>query len=331
MTNAAGYPHGVCWLCRQFVTAFASVCPLLKPLLNLQSVNPDNPASPANNPDDHRPDQAVQHEVDISGQWAVLAQVAGACELPRDTLLDAAAKGAVWVQRNKNKRLQKPVRIRSFDQIVNGDRVLVNYAPQVLAQQPPLPTLVADEKNYSVWDKPAGLLSQGSKWSDHCTITSTVQQIHNKRALLVHRLDRAASGLIVVAHTKNAVNALAALFAARNVEKTYRAVVQGLYKSELPKVIDLPIDSKAAHTEIVAASPIPKTQRTELTIKIQTGRKHQIRSHLAQVGYPVVGDRLFDSQRDHHDDLQLLAAELRFECPFTQKPCHYVTRLTISE
>lgn len=329
MVSAAGDPtYSITHVTMARLPASA---PLSKLLLKFQPVNPDNPAPPANIPGASEDRQAAQHEVEISGQWAVLAQVAGACDLPREALLDAAAKGAVWVQKNKNRRLQKPVRIRSFDQVGNGDRVLVNYAPQVLAQQPPLPTLVADEKNYSVWDKPAGLLSQGSKWSDHCTITSTVQQIHNKRALLVHRLDRAARGLIVVAHTKNAVNALTALFASRNVGKTYRAVVQGAYQNELPRVIDLPIDSKAAHTEIVAASPIPQASRTELTIKIQTGRKHQIRSHLAQVGYPVVGDRLFDSQRNHREDLQLLAAELRFECPFTHKLCHYVTRLTINE
>ncbi len=271
--------------------------------------------------------QTLQREVVIAGQWAALAQVAGACDLPRDDLLDAASKGAVWLQKSVGKRYRKPVRIRNFNQVAENDKVLVNYAPEVLATVPAVPTLVADEKNYSVWDKPGGLLSQGSKWSDHCTITSQVEKIHNKKALLVHRLDRAARGLIVVAHTKNAVVALADLFAKRKVGKTYRAVVKGVYQEKLPVVIDSPVDGKQAHTEILQAQPIAETHRTELTIRIKTGRKHQIRSHLALLGYPVVGDRLFDPGESHNEDLQLVASELQFQCPFTSKHCHYVTAI----
>jgi len=186
--------------------------------------------------------------------------------------------------------------------------------------------LVAAEKNYSVWDKPAGLLSQGSKWSDHCTITSQVERIHKKKSLLVHRLDRAARGLIVIAHTRNAVIALTDAFAARKIDKTYRAIVKGVYETAaLPVVIETPIEGKPAHTEIVQAKEIAGTGRSDLTIKIKTGRKHQIRSHLAQLGFPVVGDRLFDSSEEHREDLQLVASELGFVCPFTKKHCHYVT------
>ena len=287
----------------------------------------------ANRQDDHKLDDEtpdteghiLQHEVIVAGQWAVLAQVAGACDLPRDTLLEAAAKGGVWLQKSVGKRYRKPVRIRTFDQAAENDRILVNYAPAVLAMMPAIPTLVADEKNYSVWDKPSGLLSQGSKWSDHCTITSQVEKIHNKRALLVHRLDRAARGLIVIAHTKNAVVALADLFATRKVEKTYRAVVNGVYEPTLPVVLESPVDGKPAHTEIVQAKQMPETGRTALTVKIKTGRKHQIRSHLAQLGYPVVGDRLFDPNAVHREDLQLVASELQFVCPFSKKHCHYIS------
>jgi len=217
--------------------------------------------------------QAFQREVVITGQWAVLAQVAGACDLPRDGVVDAAGKGAVWLQKSVGKRYRKPVRLRTFDQVAENDKILVNYAPEVLA------------------------------------------------------VTRAARGLIVIAHTKNAVVALADLFARRKVDKTYRAVVKGMYNDRLPVVIETPIDGRLAHTEVLSAKPLAETGRTELTIKIKTGRKHQIRSHLAQLGFPVVGDRLFDPTEAHIEDLQLVASELQFVCPFTQNKCRYVTAI----
>ena len=295
----------------------------------MNSVNPPSVEQPEAPADDSliADSQPRQYEVVASGHWAVLAQVAEACDLTREVLLEAADKGAVWLQRPVGKKYRKPVRIRTFDQVTETDRILVNYAPDVLAMTPATPVLIADEKNYSIWDKPAGLLSQGSKWSDHCTITSQVEKIHKKKALLVHRLDRAARGLIVIAHTKNAVVALTELFASRKIDKTYQAIVKGVYKATPPVLIESPIDGKSAHTEIVRARSIPESGRTELTITIKTGRKHQIRSHLAEHGFPVVGDRLFDSSEEHHEDLQLLASELRFVCPFTKKHCHYVTAL----
>lgn len=269
--------------------------------------------------------QVVQKSVEITGQWAALAQVADACDLDRDILTEAAEKGAIWWQQSVAKsKHRNPVRIRSFDQkISTGDLILVNLNPKVLSSQAAAPVLVSDQVNYSIWNKPAGVFSQGTKWSDHCSITYLVEKIHGKRALLVHRLDRAASGLIVIAHTKNAVNALAELFANRQVDKTYRAIVQGHYKEQLPQLVEIPIDDKTAHTEITAADIIQDKKDTQLqtilTVKIATGRKHQIRSHLASIGFPLVGDRLFDPTRKHQQDLQLTAVGLKFICPFTSK------------
>ncbi len=306
------------------------------PAIEIDNDHAENPGTV--NPSRCTGTQSFQREVIVTGQWAALAQVAEACELPRECLQEAAEKGAVWLQKSVGKGYRKPARIRTFDRVTENDRVLVNYAPGVLALTPAIPALVADEKNYSIWDKPAGLLSQGSKWSDHCTITSQVEKIHKRKALLVHRLDRAASGLMIIAHTKNAVVELATLFAERKVAKTYRVVVNGLFKEKLPLVIESPIAGKPAHTEIRLAAPLPRLEsdqaeqtinavRTELAVNIKTGRKHQIRSHLAELGFPVVGDRLFDAARDHNEDLQLVASELQFVCPFSKRQCHYVTSI----
>jgi len=264
----------------------------------------------------------LQKEILLEGHWSSLAQVAQACDLSREQVAEAATKGALWRKKPGKKAKLKRIRDPDSDS-ESGDTLYINYDRKVLDQQPLPPVLVSDQGNYSIWYKPAGTLSQGSKWSDHCTITETAAAIHGKKCLLVHRLDRAARGLMVLAHTPNACKELATLFEKRKVVKIYHATVHGKVDKKLPWVIDRSIDNKVAHTVVVSASPVvdpsSRSEQTELTVDIKTGRKHQIRSHLAAAGFPVVGDRLFDPDRSHETDLQLLAAELQFKCPFNGK------------
>jgi len=265
------------------------------------------------------PPTVLQKEILLDGHWSSLAQLAEACELSREEVSEAAVKGAVW-RKKGGARSAKLRRIRDPDaESKSGDTLYINYDRKVLDQKPQLPQLVSDQGNYSVWYKPSGILSQGSKWSDHCTITETAAGSHGKKCLLVHRLDRAARGLVVLAHTPNACKALAGLFEKREVLKIYRATVHGKVSRDLPWEIKEPIDGKSAHTVVLSAEHIEKQDQSKLTVDIKTGRKHQIRNHLASEGYPVVGDRLFDSDRKHENDLQLVATELQFSCPFSGK------------
>ena len=261
----------------------------------------------------------LQKEILLDGHWSSLAQLAEACELSREEVAEAAVKGAVW-RRKGGAKSAKLRRIRNPDtESESGDTLFINYDRKVLDQQAQSPRLVSDQGNYSVWYKPSGTLSQGSKWSDHCTITETAAGIHGKKCLLVHRLDRAACGLMVLAHTPNACKALAALFEKREVLKIYRATVYGKVTCSMPWEIKKTIEDKAAHTVVMSADYMEKPDQSRLMVDIKTGRKHQIRNHLASEGYPVVGDRLFDPDRKHETDLQLAAVELQFTCPFNGK------------
>ncbi|OED43085.1 hypothetical protein AB833_04645 [Chromatiales bacterium (ex Bugula neritina AB1)] len=264
----------------------------------------------------------------LTGPWSFIDQVADACDLTAAQISEATEKGAVWWQKQDTKKqLRNPVRLGSFENTVKaGDVVLVNYNSAILAANIAPPVLVSDQVNYSIWDKPRGMLSQGTKWSNHCSITYCVEKIHNKRAFLVHRLDRAAGGLIVIAHTRNALTRLAEMFAKRQIEKTYQATVSGKYDGKIPLVIETPVDGKSAHTELIdaVAKDGNASPQTRLTVKIKTGRKHQIRSHLAGIGHPVVGDRLFDKNTEHQHDLQLDAVGLKFTCPFADRAINVV-------
>ena len=238
-------------------------------------------------------------------------QLADATGLSRQRVKQVMQKGAVWITRGSQthrlRRASKPLKI--------GDTLHIYYDEQILATVPPPPRLIADEGAYSVWYKPCGLRSQGSKWGDHCTVHRWVEQhLRPQRpAFVVHRLDRAATGLMLVAHQKRVATGLARLFQNRTIEKRYRAIVHGCFPTPpQPLKIDADIDGRSACSYATCLKSEP--DRSLLEVLIETGRKHQIRRHLAGMGFPVVGDRLYGREGDR-EDLQLTACSLTFRCP----------------
>jgi len=239
-------------------------------------------------------------------------------------------KGAVWL--TKGKRTQRLRRAKRSLQI--GQTVHVYYDQSVLAMIPPEPILVIDEGHYSVWNKPYGMLSQGSKWGDHCTITRwSEQHLKPQRvSFVVHRLDRAANGLIIIAHEKNAAAALSKLFQKRQIDKRYQIWVHGQFSSQAtskkPVRTDTEIDGRSAVSYFALLEYDADKNRSLLDVTIETGRKHQIRRHSAELGHPVIGDRLYGKGGDI-EDLQLTAYFLAFECPYshTQKRFNLLAKL----
>lgn len=243
-------------------------------------------------------------------------------QLPKGRIKDAMAKGAVWLKRGKHeKRLR-----RSTAALEAADVLTLYYNTGILALAPPLPTLVADERAYSVWDKPPGLLAQGSREGDHCSLLRIAEQQLGREVFLVHRLDREASGLMLIAHSGKAAAALSALFARQeatpDLRKIYRVEVQG----EVPEsgVLQYPLDGKAAETRFTREAFDAAGRRSLVRVELVTGRKHQIRRHFAEAGFPVLGDPQYGSNNKDPRGLQLRSVELAFTCPLTQRPRHYL-------
>lgn len=238
----------------------------------------------------------------------------------RQRLKSAMNKGAVWVTRGRNtQRLRRATR-----KLQAGDEIHLYYNPAVLDEQPAMPSLVADTGDYSVWNKPFGLRSQGSKWGDHCTVARCAErQLRPQRpAFVVHRLDRAAKGLVLIAHTKRVAAALAKLFSERAVEKRYCTWVAGDFSAlGSPVRVDNQLDGKQSVSEFFFVRR--EGDRSLIDVRIETGRKHQIRRHLAELGFPIRGDRLYGDGVSDGVDLQLTAYLLAFCCPVAKKPVEY--------
>jgi tRNA pseudouridine32 synthase/23S rRNA pseudouridine746 synthase len=241
--------------------------------------------------------------------------------LPKSRIKDAMAKGAVWMTRGKETRRLR----RSTATLRSGDSLALYYNPDILALKPPLPVLVADERAYSVWDKPAGLLAQGSREGDHCSLLRIAEQQLNRDVFLVHRLDREASGLMLIAHTRKAAAALSALFATQEASTRLRKIYRIEVKGEVPATGEwcYPVEGKAAETRYTREAFDAEQQRSSVRVELVTGRKHQIRRHFAEAGYPVLGDPVYGSNNKDPRGLQLRAVELAFTCPLTQRTREY--------
>ena len=184
-----------------------------------------------------------------------------------------------------------------------------------------------------VFNKPAGLLSVPGRGADKQDCLSLRAQHHYSDALVVHRLDMSTSGLMLMARGAATQTALSKLFEARQVFKSYTAVVDG----QLPvandwQLIDLPIAldwprrplriislglGKPSQTRWRAAANDIAADTSRLELRPVTGRSHQLRVHLLALGHPILGDALYAPASVQAKSARLLlhASELRFAHP----------------
>ena len=250
-----------------------------------------------------------------------LQHLASHTPLSKQQIKQAMKNGCVWLESSHG--IARTRRVKKVLQA--GDCLHIYYDATIQHSQPAAADLIADEKEYSIWNKPCGMYSQGTKWGDHCSIYRWAEQhlTPQRPAFPVHRLDRAANGLMILAHSKKMAAAFSSLFKNREIQKQYRATVTGhLDDITLPHSITQAIDEKPALSKIISVEQLELNSR--LIIEIETGRKHQIRKHLAALGHPIVGDRLYGREKSAEDasiesdeDLQLQSYYLKFTCPVT--------------
>jgi tRNA pseudouridine32 synthase/23S rRNA pseudouridine746 synthase len=252
-----------------------------------------------------------QKIINQTNQALLIDILADATSLSKQVLKSALDKGCVWLKTGKKinrvRRVKKPLKA--------GDEIFIYFNEKILSSTPAKPELLLDKKDYSIWLKPAGVFAQGSKWGDHCALTRLVEKSLDRQTFLVHRLDRATSGIMMVAHTKRAARELSELFAQRKINKTYLAIVEGDFIHKILTINDK-VDNKHAISHVTLLRAVGN--KSLLKIDIETGRKHQIRKHLSGIDYPIIGDRLYgNADKNYPEDLQLQAIHLKFNCPIS--------------
>lgn len=176
-------------------------------------------------------------------------------------------------------------------------------------------------------DKPAGLLSvpgKGAHLAD--CLLSRVEKVF-PTALLVHRLDRDTSGVMVFALTPHAQRHIGLQFERRQTKKTYVARVAGRIDEkegeiDLPLIVDWPNRplQKVDHDTGKPAQTLWKVQRrsdeeTRVRLYPRTGRSHQLRVHMRELGHPILGDPFYSPDADLYPRMMLHAEELRLRHP----------------
>ena len=199
----------------------------------------------------------------------------------------------------------------------------------------PLQILHADS-GLLVLNKPAGLLSVPGRGEDKQDCLSRRVQIQFPDALIVHRLDMATSGVMLMARSLDMQRALSRLFERREVDKRYVAVVHGEMQPadeengwgliDLPIAVDWPrrplriIDAahgKPSQTRWRSLAFDSATNSTRVELEPVTGRSHQLRVHLQALGHPILGDALYapEAVRTQAPRLLLHACALRLTHP----------------
>jgi 23S rRNA pseudouridine1911/1915/1917 synthase len=241
--------------------------------------------------------------------------VAGLSRRRARAVIDA---GGVFVERARVKVASRPVRA--------GQAIEVNIGGALDRGPPPAPAIVHTDEHIIVADKPAGLVTAPTPESDRGDLLDQLARRYGE-VYLVHRIDLPTSGLLVFARTREANRRLGDAFVAHDVDREYLAVAIGKIAAQ---TMDRPIEGRRAVTYVEPVEALAGA--TLVRVRIETGRTHQIRIHLAGAGHPIAGDpqhggevaRTFVPRPPR---LALHAAVLGFTHPATGERVRFVSAL----
>ncbi|MDN5214442.1 RNA pseudouridine synthase [Fulvivirgaceae bacterium BMA12] len=213
--------------------------------------------------------------------------------------------------------------------------------------------IVYEDNHLLIVHKPAGILVQGDKTGDFTLVDlykKYLKDTYNKPGNiflgLVHRIDRPVSGLVILAKTSKALERMTKLFQRREISKTYWAMVKQRPPDEEGRLTHWLLKDRQKNIARVHKSDKNGAKKAILEYRMLgrigefylleveplTGRPHQIRAQLAEIGCPIVGDVKYGFNRANRDgSIQLHAKALRFSHPVKDKLVTLDTRPTNSE
>lgn len=192
-----------------------------------------------------------------------------------------------------------------------GDKVTIDYDFDDQQQEVIELPIIYEDADCIVINKPTGILSHSKgAFNPEGTVASFITSkltFEGDRAGIVHRLDRATSGVMICAKTPEAESFLQKQFSQRKAKKTYQAVIKGA-PEHTKAVIEVPIERDPRDPKLFRPGTAGKPALTEyevvaegpdyslLTLRPTTGRTHQLRVHLKYLGFPIVGDPVYGGE-----------------------------------
>lgn len=248
-------------------------------------------------------------------------------EASRTTLRDMLQQGRVAVDDEIEKNARR--------KLLKGNRVEVGKRTTASNLTPEIALLYEDD-DLLVVVKPAGLLTVAAKGEQDETVqrhlNAYMKSKRGSRVHLVHRLDRDTSGVMMFAKNFGTRELLKDTFAAHDIDRVYIAIVEGkppaeqgtirsyLLEDEKSLMVHSVKDSKAGKLAITHYKVLESGKRyTKLEVRLETGRKNQIRVHFSESGFPIAGDSRYGAKSDPVGRLALHAFLLGFKHPHTGK------------
>lgn len=245
-------------------------------------------------------------------------------------------------------------KVKSSYKLQEGDKITVEDEEpkeiELKAQDIPV-EIIYEDNDIIVVNKPKGMVVHPGSGNPDGTLVNSLMNICKDslsgiggeiRPGIVHRLDKDTSGILVVAKNDKAHINLSEQIKDHKVEKTYIALVRGIVKENEAK-IDMPIarspkdrkkmavvqGGKRAVTNFKVLERFPKDNCTLLEVKIETGRTHQIRVHLSEIGYPLIGDEVYSNGKNKWQikGQCLHSKSLKFKHPITGKEMYLEAKM----
>jgi len=238
------------------------------------------------------------------------------------------------------KKVKSSYKIQEKDEITVEEEIPKEI--ELKAQDIPV-EIIYEDKDMIVVNKPKGMVVHPANGNLDGTLVNAIMAICKDslsgiggeiRPGIVHRIDKDTSGILMVAKNDKAHIGLSEQIKNHEVKKTYLALVRGIVK-ENEATINMPIgrstkdrkkmavtqNGKEAITHFKVLKRFPESKCTLLEVRIETGRTHQIRVHLAQIGYPIIGDITYSNGKNKWgiQGQCLHAKSLEFKHPTTGK------------